>query len=161
MKQPQLLLKIWAKLEPKFPDWSLKMVGGGHEFESIRALAGTLGLKRVSFEGFQKPESYYRDASIFCMTSAYEGWGLVLVEAAAFGCVPVAFDSFAAVYDIIADGENGKLVPAFDLEKYAVTLAELMRDNALRERLVRNALRDVEQFSKEKIYARWEKFLND
>ena len=154
-KRPDLLLRIWSKLQVAFPEWSLRFVGDGDYLPELKNLAGKLGLERVAFEGFQKPEPFYRDAAIFCMTSAYEGFGMVLVEAAAFGCVPVAFDSFAAVHDIIADGENGRIVPAFDLDKYAETLAELMSDNALRERLAQNALHIAEKFSPEKIGEKW------
>lgn len=118
--------------------------------------AGTLGLERVSFEGFCAPAPYYRDAAIFCMTSAFEGFPMVLLEAAAFGCVPVAFDSYAAVRDIIDDGENGVLVSAFDLDAYTETLAQLMRDDALRERLALAARGRVAEFSPDKIAARWE-----
>jgi len=156
-KRVDLLLKIWAKLEARFPDWSLRLVGDGNDLPANKKLAETLGLRRAFFEGFQNPENYYREASIFCMTSAYEGFGMVLVESAAFGCVPVAFDSFAAVHDIISDGENGVLVPAFDLDAYAEKLAQLMSDNALRERLAQAALSQIpEKFSPQKIVAKWE-----
>jgi len=156
-KRVDLLLKIWAKLESKFPDWSLRLVGDGNDLPANKKLAENLGLRRVFFEGFQNPEKYYREASIFCMTSAYEGFPMVLVESAAFGCVPVAFDSFAAVRDIISDGENGVLVPAFDLDAYAEKLAQLMSDDALRERLAQTALSKIpEKFSPQKIVQKWE-----
>ena len=156
-KRPDYLLRVWAKLQARFPAWSLRFVGDGDYLPALKELAGTLGLERVRFEGFQNPEPYYRDASIFCLTSAYESFGNVLVEAASFGCVPVAFESFAAVRDIISDGENGCLVPAFDLDAYAETLARLMSDDALRERLAENALAQIpEKFSPEKIGAQWE-----
>jgi len=156
-KRVDLLLKIWAKLEARFPDWSLRLVGDGNDLPANKKLAESLGLRRAFFEGFQNPEKYYREASIFCMTSAYEGFGMVLVESAAFGCVPVAFDSFAAVRDIISDGENGVLVPAFDLDAYAEKLAQLMSDDALRERLAQTALSQIpEKFSPKKIVAKWE-----
>ena len=159
-KRVDFLLKIWAKLEAAFPQWTLKIVGGGERLKRLVGIAEKLGLERVVFEGFQKnPEKYYRRGAIFCMTSVYEGFPMVLVEAAAFGCVPVAFDSFAAVRDIIADGENGALVPAFDLDAYAKTLAKLMRDDALRERLAANALSVPEKFLPKKIGDRWEALL--
>jgi len=161
-KRVDLLLKIWAKLEVRFPDWSLRLVGDGNDLPANKKLAETLGLRRAFFEGFQNPENYYREASIFCMTSAYEGFGMVLVESAAFGCVPVAFDSFAAVRDIISDGENGVLVPAFDLDAYAEKLAQLMSDNALRERLAQTALSQIpEKFSAQKIGSLWEKLFEE
>ncbi len=155
-KRLDLLLKIWARLEARFPEWRLRIVGDGPDAGRLKRLAGTLRLERASFEGFRDPAPFYRDAAIFCMTSAFEGFPMVLVEAAAFGCVPVAFDSFAAVHDIIDDGENGILVPAFDLDKYAETLAELMSDDALRERLALAARERVANFSADKIAARWE-----
>lgn len=155
-KRPDYLLRIWSQLEARFPAWTLRLVGNGKDETRLRALAGTLGLKHVAFEGFQKnPQEFYRRAAIFCMTSAHEGFPMVLVEAAAAGCVPVAFDSFAAVRDIIDDGENGAVVSAFDFDAYAETLAKLMSDDALRERLARNTPQICEKFSPEKIYARW------
>ena len=159
-KRPDYLLRIWSRLEKRFPEWTLRLVGNGADEAKLRALAGTLGLTRVFFEGFRKPQPYYRGAAIFCMTSAYEGFPNVVIEAAAFGCVPVAFDSFASIFDIIDDGENGALVPAFDLDAYAETLARLMRDDALRERLAKNALAQIPaKFSPEKIGALWEAIL--
>ena len=159
-KRPDYLLRIWSRLEKRFPEWTLRLVGSGADEAKLRALAGTLGLTRVFFEGFRKPQPYYRGAAIFCMTSAYEGFPNVVIEAATFGCVPVAFDSYAAVRDIIDDGENGALVPAFDLDAYAETLARLMRDDALRERLAKNALAQIPaKFSPEKIGALWERIL--
>lgn len=155
-KRVDLLLRIWARLEARFPEWRLRIVGDGPDVGMLRELAGTLGLERVSFEGFCAPAPYYRDAAIFCMTSAFEGFPMVLLEAAAFGCVPVAFDSYAAVRDIIDDGENGVLVSAFDLDAYTETLAQLMRDDALRERLALAARGRVAEFSPDKIAARWE-----
>lgn len=71
----------------------------------------------------------------------------------------MAFDSFASIFDIVEDGENGFVVPAFDLDKYAETLARLMRDDALRERLARAALKIAEKFSPEKIGSLWEALL--
>lgn len=155
-KRVDLLLRIWARLEARFPAWRLRIVGDGPDAEKLRALAGTLGLERADFEGFRDPVPYYRNAAIFCMTSAFEGWGMVLVEAAAFACVPVAFDSYAAVRDIVADGENGVLIPAFDCEAYAETLARLMSDAAARERFALAARSRVSDFSASKIAARWE-----
>lgn len=161
VKQPHLLLQAWKKIQARFPDWSLVMVGGGHEEAEIRAYAETLGLERVRFEGFQNPLRFYRDASVFCMASAYEGFPMVLVEAASCGCVPVAFNSFPAVFDIVSDGENGCLVPAFDVDKYAETLANLMRDNAFCAQLVSAARRDASRFSKTKIFTMWSKIFED
>lgn len=155
-KRVDLLLKIWSMLEARFPDWRLRIVGDGPDAAALRAHAGTLGLTRVSFEGFRDPKPFYRSASIFCMTSAFEGFPMVLLEAGAFGCVPAAFDSYASAADIVSHGENGILVPAFDCARYAEELSLLMRDSALRERLALAARSRASDFSVEKIAARWE-----
>jgi len=161
VKQPQLLLQAWAKIRVRFPNWTLRMVGGGYDFDAVKALAKTLGTERIVFEGFQNPKTFYRNAAIFCMTSAYEGFGMVLAEAASFGCVPVAFESFAAVHDLITDGENGRLVPAFDVGQYAATLAELMENSERRKSLAAAAFRDSARFSKKEIAGRWLNLLNN
>lgn len=159
VKQPQLLLQAWVKIQDRVPDWTLRMVGGGFDFEAVKALSVDLGVKRVVFEGFQQPAEFYRRASVFCMTSAYEGFPMVLVEAMSFGCVPVAFDSFESLHDIVSDGENGFVVPAFDVEKYADALMKLMSDDALRERLALAAHNRSALFSKTQIVKNWSSLL--
>lgn len=159
VKQPHLLLQAWKSLQDEFPDWSLAMVGGGFDEEEIRSYAESLGLERVSFKGFRSPASFYHDASVFCMTSSYEGFGMVLVEAASYGCVPVAFDSFVSLRDIISDGETGIIVPAFDVEKYTAALRRLMANSSLRERLASAAFRHSFCFSKTEIADRWRQIL--
>lgn len=159
-KRVDLLLRIWSCLEAEFPEWRLRIVGSGPDAEGLRTLAGTLGLTRASFEGFRDPVPYYRNAAIFCMTSRYEGFGLVLTEAMSAGCVPVAFlsEKTAVFEDIVADGESGVLVPEGDCEGYARALASLMRDAALRERLSVAARERAAAFAPEKIAERWEEF---
>ena len=77
----------------------------------------------VSFLKGQKknPEPYYNEASIFMMTSSFEGWGLTLTEAQQYGCVPLAFRSFASLTDIITDKVNGFAIPNDDISLYIKT----------------------------------------
>lgn len=158
-KRPDYLLRIWSRLEERFPDWSLRLVGSGEDEPALKALADRLGLVRVAFEGFKNPAPYYRDAAIYCMTSAHEGFPMVLGEAAGFGCVPVVFESFDAVRDLVDDRQNGLLVPAFDLNRYAEQLAELMEDEALRQRLASKALEIPERFSEARVGEQWARVL--
>ena len=154
-KRIDLLLSVWRRLEKDFPDWELSIVGGGPDLPEAKRIAKREGLSRVNFEGFRDSKEYFRRAPIVCMTSAFEGFPMTLGEAISCGCVPVAFDSYAAARDIIDDGENGVLVPPMDCEKYAAALAELMRDPALRERLARAAFEKSKQLSVEKIGDKW------
>lgn len=154
-KRVDLLLKIWKKVESKFPEWRLDIVGNGIDEKRLKNLALEMGLGHVVFYGNQSPEGFYERASIFALTSEWEGFGMVLVEAAAYGCIPVAFDSYAAAGDIISDGKNGFLIPAFDCEKYASILSDLM-DNGYRRNSMMKASQEIsKKFSLEKIGAQW------
>lgn len=160
-KRVDLMLEIWRRLFKAFPDWCLTIVGGGAALDSAKRMAKKMGLDRVSFEGFQDPRPYYERAAIFCMTSAWETFGLVLVEAMNYGCVPVAFNSYAAAADIIDDGENGILIPPMDCEKYANALSALMRNSVRRERLAEAALKKNKNLSIERIAERWKQTLGN
>ena len=152
-KRPDRLLKIWTHLYKKFPDWEMIIVGDGKERGRLEHQ--TKKLERISFVGFQSPEQYYRDASIFCMTSNFEGFGMVLTEAMAFGTVPFAFDSYSAVHDIIEDGKTGILVKPFSIKEYADKLALLMNDEDERKRMSENCMSDVIRFSLDNILNQW------
>lgn len=149
------LLRIWEKVEKTYPDWHLDIVGDGPDADMLKDSAQKLGLSRIAFHGFQNPEPYYSRASVFCMTSTFEGFGLVLVEAMQHGCVPVAFDSYPAVRDIISHGENGILVPPFQEEIYSNALTSLINNPGELEKFSRHSLVTSRNFSSSNLAARW------
>ena len=118
-------------------------------------------LKDLSFMGHQDPLQYYQEASIFIMTSAFEGWPMTLMEAMPCGCVPIAFDSYSAVHDIIQSGRNGYVVPNDDIDEYVRVLKELMNNDTLRAELAANAQEDVQRFSRENIAKQWKTLLEN
>jgi glycosyltransferase involved in cell wall biosynthesis len=160
-KRVDLLLKIWEKLCHKYEDWSLIIVGGGRQLDEMRQLAANLKLVNVKFEGFQDPKSYYERASIFCMTSSYEGFGIVLVEAMQYGVVPMAFNSYISVTDIIENGVNGILIEPFDIDAYVSQLSLLMDNEEMRMIYANNAFNNAKKFSIENIGSCWLNLLND
>lgn len=156
------LINIWKRLYRKHPDWEMIIVGGGKpELESrIKRLGSKL--PRLKFEGIKdNPLPYYKDASIFCMTSNFEGWGMVLTEAQQCGTVPLAFNSFASVKDIIQDGENGFLIKPFDIKEYAQKLDLLMSNDSIRETMARNAMESVKKFDVSNVANKWEKLFRE
>ena len=154
------LIRIWARTECDFPDWELHLLGDGPDLEGNKAMAEQLGLERCFFHGCCDPESYYRDAAIICLTSYYEGFGMVLLEGMQYGCIPVAFDSYPAVHDLISHMRNGLLVPAFDEKAYARSLASLMNRDSLRRVLQQASLRKASQFSPEQTGELWQKLIS-
>lgn len=159
-KRVDRLIRVWAEIEPKMPDWKLEIVGDGEEREPLRALADELGLKQVSFEGRQQPQPYYDHAAIQCLTSTIEGWGLVITEAQTNGVVPIAFDCSAGVETLISpSGVNGILVPPFDEAEFAQQLLRLMEDEDLRLSLQQNVLK--RKYPKEEVCQRYCKLYED
>lgn len=157
-KRPDRLLKIWSILYKKFPDWEMIIVGDGKERARLENMAKSLD--RITFVGFQTPEKYYRDASIFCMTSNFEGFPMVLPEAMAFGTIPFAFDSFPAVHDILEEGKTGFLVKPFSIKEYARKLERLMSDEEKRAVMAQNCMNNVTRFSLNNIVVKWEALFN-
>ena len=79
--------------------------------------------------------SHYASASIYALSSRFEGFGLVLIEAMAQGLPIVAFDCRYGPGEIVQQGRTGQLVPASDLNAFAAALDRLIRDDALRQRM--------------------------
>ena len=157
-KRVDRLLKIWSLIEKEYNDWILNIVGEGPELDNLIALSKELNLERVFFRGFSKnPKEYYDRASIVCLTSTSESWGLVLVEAQANGCVPVAFDCSAGVRTILSPSwENGILIPPFDIDEYAKALSILMSNRELRSKIAENGMIAVRRFVPEVTLKEWE-----
>ena len=114
-----------------------------------------LGLKRCNLYGFQKPASFYNRSKIFCMTSLFEGFGLVLTEAMYYATVPLAFNSYVNVGDIIDKGKNGMLIPPFDVEQYANTLSLLMDNPILWKAMSEEAVKKSYSYSINTIGMQW------
>lgn len=154
-KRVDRLIKIWEQLYQKYPDWKLRIAGDGPEKANIERYIKRKGIKNVELLGFVQPEEEYKKASIFCMTSTYEGFPMVLIETSMFGCVPMAFSSFASIYDVIDNGVNGVLVDPFDLKQYKEKLERLMNDEPYRIQLQQEALKINLKFKKEDIVQQW------
>lgn len=157
LKGCDMLLEVWARIAHDEKDWRLTIVGDGPQRAELETMARNRDLPRVEFAGYQSdPSPCFARAKILAFPSRREGWGLVLVEAMANGCVPVAFDSYGAVHDIIDDGVNGVIVPAFDLDGYAAALRKLMDDANMFAEMQNAAKRKPMEFVVEKVAAKWE-----
>lgn len=163
-KRVYRVIDTWNYLEERFPDWRLTIVGDGEDRENLENHVKYLGLKRVSFEGFQKPITYYKRASILLLTSEYEGFPLVLAECMSFGVIPAVYNSYSAVCDIIDDGKDGIVLPyhknGYQAEEAAGMIANIMKDDGKREQMALAAIKKSKEYSVEKIYSEWERVFN-
>ena len=163
-KRVYRVIDTWNYLEERFPDWRLTIVGDGEDRENLENHVKYLGLKRVSFEGFQKPIDYYKRASILLLTSDFEGFPLVLAECMSFGVIPAVYNSYSAVCDIIDDGKDGIVLPyhknGYQAEEAAGMIANIMKDDGKREQMALAAIKKSKEYSIEKIYSEWESVFN-
>lgn len=155
-KRLDLLLKIWKKISLKNKDWKLKIVGEGPDRTFLEQMVVDLKIERVSFEGQQNPRIYYEEASIFCLTSGCaEGWGMVLVEAQTYGCIPIVFNSYSSVYDIISNEKSGFIIDELNEDEYENKILTLMGCSQLRDKMAMNCIEQAKHFSIERIGEQW------
>ncbi len=154
-KRVDRLLRIWSKVYRDNPSWELLIVGDGEALTAMQQYSVEMGLRSVRFVGQASSQEYYKTAKIQCMTSSYEGFGMVLIEAQQSGCVPMAFNSFESVTDIVEDGVDGVLIAPFDEDEYARGLSWLMQNEKSRMLMEGEAQRAASRFSIERIGLEW------
>jgi len=154
-KRVDRLLDIWSAISTKHKSWRLDIVGDGPDRGALQEYAVSLGLERVAFHGQQDPVPYYRKAKLLLMTSEFEGFGMVLVEAQAFGCVPIAFECFSAIGEIIEDHRSGFIVERGNTTSFIARLDAALADGGKLESMSIEAIRSVEKFSSERISEQW------
>lgn len=161
-KRISLALRIWMEVKKKTEStgWKLLIIGHGPDEMLYRKMIKKCKIDDVCLLGRQKPKQYYIDSSIFMMTSRSEGWGLTLTEAQQFGVVPIAFNTYASLKNIISDGVNGIIIPDNDIVNYSNNLLELMNNHSKRNELAMNAVSSSSRFSQNNIAQRWYELLN-
>lgn len=160
MKRVDELLRNWNSIAADFPDWDLQIVGDGPDRDYLKDLVSKLSIPRVIFERSQNPLRYFAEASIFCFSSSSEGWGLVLPEAMSCGCVPIAYDSYASIHDIITDNIDGVLVENHDSKAYQKELRKLMVNESLLAEMSKRSIAKAHTFDCDQIGEQWIELFN-
>ena len=158
-KKVEYLLRIWKKVHVCHNDWVLSVCGDGPARGFLFDIVKKEKIEDVYFEGSVFPKPYYEKAAIICMTSLTEGMPMVVIEAMQSGCVPIVYDTFGAAKDMISDGVNGYIVPAFDKNLYAERLSQLMDNAELLSSMLDEAIRSTRKYDCEEIIDKWESLL--
>jgi glycosyltransferase involved in cell wall biosynthesis len=150
------LLQAFAQLKQQHPA-RLMILGEGSERSKLEELAQKLGIEKdVAFPGFvANPYAYMARAKVLVLSSGWEGFGNVLVEAMAAGTPVVSTDCESGPAEILANGKYGKLVAVGDSEGMAKAIATTLNEPPDREALTKRA----NQFSLEKALTEYGKLL--
>jgi glycosyltransferase involved in cell wall biosynthesis len=152
-----LLLQAWHRVCEHNQDWKLWIIGAGVERQHLEIQAEQLGiLQSVEFIGqVSNVEEYYQKASIYVMSSRFEGFPNVLLEAKEMGLPVVSFDCKYGPAEVVRDNIDGFLAEPENTDDLSEKLLHLMDDAELRKRFSQNALQDM-RFEPDTILPQWE-----
>ncbi len=156
-----LLLKAFAGLKGRHPEWKLIILGEGPLRKILESLKEMLGLSgRVFLPGRMKnPYDFLKQADLFVLSSRSEGFPNALCEAMASGLPVIAMDCRSGPREIIRDGTDGILIPQQDIGALTEGMDRLMSNQSERQRLASHAVEIVERFGLEKVITIWERTL--
>jgi glycosyltransferase involved in cell wall biosynthesis len=163
VKNIALQIKALAELVGKYPMMELWIVGDGPERKKLEDLTHLLHVSHsVNFFGWKKDvKYYYENAACFMLTSDYEGWGQVVVEAASCG-LPIIMTDVGCAGEFIQNGKSGLLIKIDNLEELVKAMETIYSDEVLRATIGAGALTAIEKLpDKEKTFilykSSWEK----
>ena len=136
-----LQIEAFKKLLDKNKNIELWIVGDGNLMERLKKEAA--GILEIKFFGWQKnPEDFYKKADAYLLTSNYEGWGMVVIEAASYG-LPIIMTDVGCAGEVIRNNESGLVVPVGDLDELEKAMEKIINDKDLRIKLAQGAQRAI------------------
>ena len=152
-----LLLRSWALVEKSTSDWILTIVGEGDR-SPYDSLIDELNIDRTRCKLLgptDRIQEKYMSSSFLVMSSRFEGFGMVLVEAMANGLPVISFDCPCGPKDIIQNHIDGLLVENGNVEKLAEAIIWMTQHPEERQKMANNAVENVQRFKIEQIAEQW------
>lgn len=152
-----LLLYAWKEVSAKYPDWELHIYGEGIMRDNLQQLLRSLELGKSCFLEHHTSQigRFYKDSSLFVLSSRFEGFGLVLVEAMAYGLPAVSFACPCGPKEIITEGIDGLLVERENVNELALKISYLIENESIRKEMGRQASMNIRRFGIEEIIPLW------
>lgn len=159
IKRIDAALKIWKECMDRLPDWSFHILGDGAGLKEAKLLANELNLRNIVFEGRVDPIPFYCKAKIVTVTSSFESFSLVTLEAQNYGCIPIVYNTFPAASMLIRDGKTGFLVSPYETSCFANRIFEVALSTDAFEVMSQMAIESSKEYSPDMIFGKWEKIL--
>ncbi|MBR2153586.1 MAG: glycosyltransferase [Bacteroidaceae bacterium] len=160
-----LLVNAWGKIAKQHPCWKLQIAGSDNEpvRKKLMQIAREKEVEsQIEFLGFQNDMlPLYQRSSIFVLSSRYEGFGMVLIEAMSQGCAPIACDYKGRQSEIITTEEEGIICPVCDIVSLASSLEKMITDEEYRKNVQIKAIERSKYYSLERTMDRWEQIFKD
>lgn len=151
------MLQIWKKVVAKHPDWILAIYGKSSENIDLRLLAKNLNISGnvVFYEPVQNINEKYLEASFYLMTSRFEGFGMVLIEAMASGLPCIAYDCPCGPRGVLSQNEDGFLIENSNESDYVKAVEALIENRTLRKEMGKEAKLSSEKYNIDVIMQTW------
>ena len=151
-----LLIKAWAIVHKQHPEWKLRIYGYGEKEPYLNLINDyNIGESCILEKTVENIIEKYCESSIFVLSSRYEGFGLVLVEAMACGIPPVSFECPCGPKEIIKNGIDGFLVEKENINQLAEKIILLIENEELRKQMGAKARKNVARFKIDNIAEEW------
>lgn len=161
-----VLIKAWGMIAEKHPEWTLDIAGeshrGGHYIRELEQMIKESRCEgRCQLSGFHKNMTeFFGESEIFVLSSRYEGFGLVLIEAMSQGCACIAADYKGRQREIVTDDTMGLCVPPEDVKALANAMERMINDDKYRHEVQAHAIDRAKAYSPDFIEKKWEELLD-
>ena len=152
-----LLIDIWKKVDKNIDGWELTIYGNGSDFEKLQNEIKNINFKNPVklFNAIDNVDDVLSSSSIYAMSSRFETFPMVLLEAMSHGLPVVAFDCISGPRSILTDNQDGILVENNNLDIFAEKLIHLINDNDLRLKMASQSKENVKRFSPQSVMSLW------
>lgn len=153
-----LLIQAFARVVAEHPEWRLRVIGTGPRRSQLAGLIDQYGLgDHVALPGrTDQLERELTAASVFVLSSRFEGLPMVMIEAMTHALPVVAFDCPTGPRDVLRDGVDGVLVPPRDVDALAAALGRVIADRERRVRMGKAAAKAARAYAAELVMPLWE-----
>ena len=158
-----MLLESWRLVEKTHPDWSLHIYGSHDgsvgDFKRLKEQVDEYQMGNVFLhQSTNDIYSCYAESDFYVMSSRFESFGLVLIEAMSCGLPVISFDCKYGPKSIIQKGETGMLVPQGNIKEMATTICSMIEHDEERQRMAEHARQESKKYHSEKIMPIWHEF---